>query len=61
MSYKITNKPNGLKKIFGLKEGKVIVEFGKDNTAIIDDKTIAGRLKKIGYGVEEIEQSKGDA
>lgn len=61
MSYKITNKPNGLKKIFGLKEGKIIVEFGKDNTAVVNDKEIADRLKKIGYGVEEIKQSKGDA
>lgn len=58
MSYKITNKPNGLKKIFGLIEGKIIVEFGNDDTAVINDKAIADRLKKVGYGVEEIKESK---
>lgn len=58
MSYKITNKPNGLKKIFGLIEGKIIVEFGKDDTAVINDKAIADRLKKVGYGVEEIKENK---
>ncbi len=58
MIYKITNKPNGLKKIFGLIEGRIIVEFDKDNTAAINDKAIADRLKKVGYGVEEIKENK---
>lgn len=59
MSYTITNKRGGHKKIYGIAEGKVILEFGRDNTAVIENKATADKLKRLGYGVKE-NKAKGD-
>lgn len=58
MSYTVTNKAGGHKKIWSVKECKVLLTFDKDNKAVVESKAVADKLKKLGYGVEEIKENK---
>lgn len=59
MSYTVTNKADGHKKIWSVKEGKVLLTFDKDNKAVVESKAVADKLKKLGYEVAE-NKAKGD-
>ena len=59
MGYTITNKAGGHKKIWSVKEGKVLLTFDNNNKAVVDSKTVADRLKKLGYTVTE-NKTEGD-
>ncbi len=59
MSYTVTNKAGGHKKIWSVKEGKVLLTFDKDNKAVVESKAVADKLKKLGYAVAE-NKAEGD-
>lgn len=58
--YVIKNKPEGHKKIWDVKTHKVLATFDKNNEAVVENKTIADSLKKLGYEYEVEENSDKD-
>lgn len=54
MTYIITNKRGGNKKVWSVSKGCIVLEFDKNNIAKTSDSDLANRLKALGYGVKEV-------